>query len=71
MRVSIQAKTNKKEEKIVQLGQDTFEVWTTKSPHDNEANMDIVRILSKYFDVPKTSIRLVRGVTSKTKIFEI
>lgn len=46
-------------------------VRTRAKAHDNEANKAVVKLLSKYFDVGKTKIKIVRGETSKHKIIEI
>ncbi len=48
----------------------TLRVYTTSAPTDGDANAAVIKMLAKYFDVPKTSIKLVRGATSRDKVFE-
>ena len=45
-------------------------VHTTTAPTDGKATNDVIKMLAEYYNVPKTSIKLVRGATSRDKIFE-
>ena len=45
-------------------------VHTTTAPTDGKAPADVIKMLAEYYNVPKTSIKLVRGATSRDKIFE-
>ena len=46
-------------------------VHTTTAPTDGKATMDVIKMLAQHFGVPKTSVKLVRGQTSRDKVFEI
>lgn len=46
-------------------------VHTTTAPTDGKATNDVIKMLAKYYNVPKTSIKLVRGATSRDKVFEL
>lgn len=46
-------------------------VHTTTAPTDGKATADVIKMLSRHYGVAKTSIKLVRGATSRDKIFEI
>ena len=56
---------------LVEETSDGLVVRTRAKAHDNEANKAVIKLLSKYFDVGKTKIKIVRGETSKHKIIEI
>ena len=45
-------------------------VHTTTAPTDGKATADVIKMLAEHFGVPKTSIELVRGATSRDKVFE-
>ncbi len=45
-------------------------VHTTTAPTDGKATADVIKMLAEYYNIPKTSIKLVRGATSRDKIFE-
>lgn len=57
-------------QKIVADG-DILRVYTNAAPTDGEANAAVIKMLAKHFDVPKSSISIVRGVTSHDKVVEI
>ncbi len=40
-------------------------------PVDGEANEELIRFLSKWFEVPKREIEIVSGETAKNKIIRI
>lgn len=40
-------------------------------PVDGAANAELIKILSKNFDVPKSAIEIVKGQTSKSKQIKI
>lgn len=53
-----------------QRGQD-LHVWVSTPPVDGKANLKVAEVLAELHDVPKSSVRLASGHTSKTKVFEL
>ena len=49
----------------------TLRVHTTTAPTDGKATADVIKMLAEHYNVPKTSIKLIRGATSRDKVFEI
>ncbi len=49
----------------------TVRVHTVSVPADGQANEAVVKMLAKYYDVPKTSIKIIRGQTCRDKVIEI
>lgn len=49
----------------------TLRVHTTTTPTDGKATNDVIKMLAEHYNVPKTSIKLLRGATSRDKVFEI
>lgn len=49
------------------LEEDFIKVKITAQPIENKANKALVEYLSKTFKIPKTSIEIVKGDTSKEK----
>ena len=50
---------------------DTIRVYVTTVPEDGKANKAVVKLLSKALGVPKMRIDLIRGATSRDKVFRI
>lgn len=45
-------------------------VHTTAAPADGAANEAVIKMLAEHFKVPKTSINIIRGSTSRNKVIE-
>ncbi|HID79549.1 MAG TPA: DUF167 domain-containing protein [Aquifex aeolicus] len=71
MLVKVKAKPRSKKEGVKQLSEDYYEVRVKAPPEKGKANERIVELLAQYFKVPKSSVKLIRGETSKEKLFEV
>jgi len=71
MRIVVIVKTGKKKEKITVINDNALIVETTKLPHDNQANKDVIKQLASHYDVAQSCVALVRGATLKEKVFDI
>ena len=71
MIISVLVKANKKEEKILETGPDTFEVWTKAPAKEGRANVDVANQIAEYFGVSKSRVTLRSGARSKMKRFLI
>ena len=70
MKYTIIAKPGSSQEKIIETGENELTVYLRAKPHDDEANIALVKILSKHFNIPKTSIIITRGHKSRIKTIE-
>lgn len=68
---SVLVKPGSSQEKIVQTNDYELTIYLHARAHDGEANTSLIKLLAKYFDVPKTSIQIVSGQKSRTKIIKI
>ena len=68
--IKIKVKTNSKLNRIYHDG-DTLRVDINSPPVKGKANNAIIKLLSKTIGIPKSSISIIRGHTSHTKIFLI
>lgn len=66
----ITVKPSSSQEKIVATGDQELTVYLRAKPHDGEANSALIKILAKYLNIPKTSLKITRGQKSRTKIIE-
>ena len=72
MQVHVILKPNSKHrEQIIANNDGTLTLYTKAPAMDGKANEAAVRLLAKYYGVSKARVRLVRGHTSKHKVFEI
>ena len=66
IRVTPRAKQNK----VVQDG-DVLRVYTTTVPEKGRANGAVIELLSEYFNVPKSRIKILSGLTFREKTITI
>lgn len=71
MKVFVKVKANSKEEKIEKLGENRFLARVKEKPVEDRANRAVAALIASHFGVPKSRISLIRGRSSKDKIFEV
>ena len=70
MRINVRVIPRAKINRVEIQSDGVVRVHTTTAPTDGKATNDVIKMLAEYYNVPKTSIKLVRGATSRDKIFE-
>jgi len=70
MRVQVKVKANCKTEEVSQEG-NTFIVKVKEPPQEGKANRALIKVLAQHFGVPKSQVRIVSGLKSKSKVIEI
>lgn len=69
-RISVKVQPGASKVEIKKEG-DFLKIKLHAKPEKGRANKELVEVLSKFLRVPKTSIKIVSGETSRTKIVEI
>jgi uncharacterized protein len=70
-KISVQVKTQARKENIVKISQQEYQVSVHAAPIAGRANQALIGLLARYFSVPKSSVKLLRGRSSRKKAFEI
>ena len=71
MRITVKVKANSKEESVEKTGDREFSVRVKSPAKEGRANEAVVEILSEYFDIPKSRIKIAMGQTNKLKVIDI
>ena len=71
MKISIRVKPNSKESQIEEIGPNRLLVKVKAPPRENRANQEVMEILSKHFQVPRSRISILSGLKSKKKVVKI
>ena len=72
MKISVHIKPNSRHhEEVVKNDDDTLTVYIKAPAIEGRANAAAIKLLAKHFKVASSKVKLVRGATSKYKIFEI
>jgi len=70
MRIEVRVTTKAKESSVTK-GSGFVRVKTTAAPDRGKANEAVIALLAEYYDVAKSTIRIVRGHSGRTKLIEI
>jgi uncharacterized protein YggU (UPF0235/DUF167 family) len=59
-----------KKERVECIDSHTYEIWTTSAPEKGKANDAVRRLLAEAIGVAPSCLQLVRGTSSREKVFE-
>jgi len=68
---NVHVKANASESKIEDFGDNRFLVYVKSAPENNEANIEMLKMLGKHLGIPSTKLRITLGATSKEKVVEV
>lgn len=71
MRIYVKVSPRSSKNEVTKISEGEYKIKLTAAPVDGQANDMLIRILSKYFGVPKSSLTIVGGKTARTKIVDI
>ncbi len=67
---SVRVTPHAKQNKVVDAG-GVLRVYTTVAPENGRANSAVIELLSDYFDIPKSRINIIKGLTARDKVVTI
>jgi len=68
MLIKVKVFPNSKKEEVIKKSEDSFEVKVKAKPEKGMANKEVVKLLSVYFEIPESKIRLIKGFKERNKI---
>lgn len=71
MQRQVKVKPNSKKQAIAESTDGILTVHLKSPPVDGKANKELIEVLAKQFDVPKSQIRIKSGLSSRIKLVEI
>ena len=72
MKISAKIKPNSRyREEVVANDDGSLTVYTKAPAIEGRANLAAVKLMAKYYGVAPSRVKLVRGATSRNKMFEI
>lgn len=72
MKISVHLKPNSRHrEEVVANDDGSLTVYTKAPAIGGRANLAATKLLAKHFGVASSKVKLVRGTTSKYKVFEV
>jgi uncharacterized protein len=70
VKISVTVKPNSRVEEVTSDGERLL-VKVKEPPKEGKANRAVVKLLSAYFGVPQSSVIVISGLGSKSKVIEI
>ena len=67
---TVKVKPNAGRDEVTQDGRELY-VRVAVPPADGKANARLIELVSGFFDVPKSAIKLLKGASSRNKIIEV
>ena len=64
---NIRVTPHAKQNKVVE-SDGVLRVYTTTVPENGRANSAVIELLAEYFDVPKSKIKIIKGLTGRYKV---
>ena len=71
MQKRVKVKPNSKQQSIKEETDGSLTIHLKSPPVDGKANEELIKILRKQFDLPKSKIRIKSGLSSRQKLIEI
>lgn len=71
MRIHVHVKPGKHQASITQQADGSYTVCVTTQPEQGKANSSVIELLAAHLDIPKSSITIVRGHTSRIKVVQV
>lgn len=71
MRVNVKLHLNSKVEKVTAVSKNNIDVWVTARPIEGKANKRLIELVSEYYSVAKSRIRIIIGIRSRNKVLDI
>lgn len=70
-RIWVTVKPGAKKEEVRKIAAGEYVAFVHAPAREGKANLALVEILADYFSVAKSSVRIIRGRTSRKKLVEI
>ena len=68
MKIKVKVKPNSSKEEILKIKEDEYLVFLKKPAKEGKANLELLKILKKYF---RKEVKIKSGFSSREKIIEI
>ncbi len=70
-RIWVTVKPRAKTEEVRKTDDSQYIASVHAPPQEGKANKALIELLANYFSVPKSSVRIIRGQTSRKKLIEV
>lgn len=69
--ITVRVVTRSSKPRVEEASEGTFRVYVSAAPENGRANAQMLKALSKHLGVPRSSISIVRGHSSREKLVRL
>jgi uncharacterized protein (TIGR00251 family) len=70
-RISVTVQPNARSVTITKIGENEFHAAVREPARDGRANLALIELLARHFGIAKSTIKIIRGHSSRRKIIEL
>ncbi len=71
MNIAVKVKPGARQEKVEKVSDKEYILWVRSPAQEGKANDAVIKLLSAFFDLPKSRISIIRGHKTRNKIVAI
>ena len=71
MKYSVRVRANARKNEIKKTGERSFDISVKAPPVDGKANEQVIALIAEFLGTRKSSVTIIRGLTSKKKVVEV
>ena len=71
MLIKVKVFPESKKDEVIKKSEDSFDVFVKAKAERRLANKAVLDLMSSYFKIPVSKIRMIKGAKQRSKIFEI
>jgi len=69
--IKIRVTPNAKRPEIIELEDSSLKIKIKSPAHEGKANKELISVLSKHYNLPKSKIKIMSGEKSRNKIIKL
>lgn len=71
MKIQVRVKTNSEKQDIESFGDNRYFVYLVSRPENNEANIELIKLMAKHLGIPSTKLKIISGASGRDKTLEV
>jgi len=70
-RIAVAVKPKERKAELVKIAQDEYRIAVREPAENGQANEAVISLLAEHLGIPKSKLKIVRGISSRHKLIEM
>jgi len=70
-RIAVAVKPKARKAELVKIAQDEYRIAVREPAENGQANKAVISLLAEHLGIPKSKLKIVRGISSRHKLIEM